>query len=169
MTISPLEETLAQICADQFETACGYAKPPGYFLRQLRKQCEGELRFWVAHREAQYLGHVRLVPRSPYSGLREAGIPEIADLNVAQAHRRCGIGTRLIGHCETHCGTPAIGIGVGLYPGYNAAQRLYTRLGYQLDGRGVHYRGVPVQYGECPPFDDDLLLYFVKILGPIRG
>jgi len=174
MKIERLDEELARLCADQFETACGYAKPSAYFERQLRRQREHDLVLWVAHRQETYLGHVRLMWHPEYAAFREAGIPEIADLNVARAHRRSGIGTALITRCEAEADTAAIGIAVGLYPGYNQAQRLYTKLGYQLDGRGVHYRNQPVQYGECPPFDDDLLLYFIKPLsaqseGPIEG
>ncbi len=164
MQINKLTPELVEICAEQFKAACGYPKWDGYFQKQLERQEAGEIIFWVAHEGGEYRGHVRLLWKSDYPHFREAGIPEINDLNVAKAQRRQGIGTRLIRKCEKSAGTPQIGIGVGLYPGYNNAQRLYSKLGYVLDGNGVHYDNKPVQYGEQPPFDDSLVISFIKDL-----
>ncbi len=166
MNISRLTNHLVRICEAQFSQV-GYSKPPGYFVGSLAKQDAGDLEFFVAHSGDVYLGHVRLLWHPDYLHFREAGIPEISDLNVLPAHRRRGIGTALIEHCERCAAETAatmIGIGVGLYPGYNNAQRLYTRLGYVLDGHGVHYKNRPVQYGERPPFDDSLVICFTKLL-----
>ena len=164
MQITKLTPDLAEMCAAQFEAACGYPKWEGYFQEQLQRQEAGEIIFWVAHEDGEYRGHTRLVWKSEYPPFRDAGIPEINDLNVAKAYRRRGIGTRLIKQCEESAGTQQIGIGVGLYPGYNNAQRLYSKLGYILDGNGVHYDNRPVQYGERPPFDDSLVIAFIKYL-----
>jgi GNAT superfamily N-acetyltransferase len=166
MQISRLTAELVELCAGQFEAACGYAKPENYFRNQLERQDHGELICWVARDDDQYLGHARLIHHPNYPGFQNPTIPEISDLNVAGPHRRKGIATRLIHHCEQNAGAPRIGIGVGLYPGYNNAQRLYCKLGYMIDGRGVHYQQVPVQYGERPPFDDSLILHFLKDLRP---
>ncbi len=140
------------------------SKPEGYFNTALERLAREELSFWVVHDSGCYLGHVRLLWYPDYPGFNDAQIPEISDLNVAMAYRRRGIGTKLIQQCEAVTPTDRIGIGVGLYPGYNNAQRLYTKLGFVLDGRGVHYKCKPVLYGERPPFDDDLVIYFTKNL-----
>lgn len=57
-----------------------------------------------------------------------------------------------------------VAIGVGLHPGYNAAQVLYVRRGYAPDGRGVTYGDRFVQEGETLPFDDSLVLHFTKAI-----
>jgi Acetyltransferase (GNAT) domain len=59
------------------------------------------------------------------------------DLNILRQFRRQGIASHLLDRVEAevarHSGV--VGIGVGFYPGYNAAQRLYVRRGYVPDGR----------------------------------
>lgn len=57
-----------------------------------------------------------------------------------------------------------IGIGVGLYADYGAAQRLYPKLGYRPDGRGITYREHPVAPGSSVPVDDDLVLWMTRRL-----
>jgi hypothetical protein len=57
------------------------------------------------------------------------------------------------------------GIGVGLNPGYNQAQRLYAKRGYIPDGRGVTYRDRYVEEGAPVVVDDDLVLHLTKRLG----
>ena len=57
-----------------------------------------------------------------------------------------------------------VGIGVGLHPGYNAAQRLYIKRGYIPDGRGVTYENRYVREGEQVVLDDNLVLHFTKKL-----
>lgn len=60
-------------------------------------------------------------------------------------------------------------LGVGLHSGYGAAQRMYVKRGYIPDGTGVWYGGrVCPQYEDCCN-DDDLVLYFSKILEPDDG
>lgn len=56
-----------------------------------------------------------------------------------------------------------VGIGVGLYQDYGAAQRLYFRLGYSPDGRGITYKCKSVTPGESYPVDD-LILWLRKKL-----
>mgnify|MGYP001348839710 FL=1 len=145
-TISPLNESLAELCEAQFSTI-GYHKPAGYFRNCLEQQSNGALMLFVAHEPGQYIGHVKLIWQPDYPPFRASSIPEIQDLNVLPGYRQQGIGTALIAACETLATTRSetIGIGVGLHPGYNAAQRLYPRLGYLLDGNGVHYHDQPVE------------------------
>jgi hypothetical protein len=54
------------------------------------------------------------------------------------------------------------GIGVGLHPGYNEAQRMYVKRGYIPDGRGVTYRNRYVEEGMQVVLDDDLVLHLTK-------
>jgi hypothetical protein len=56
------------------------------------------------------------------------------------------------------------GIGVGMTPDYGAAQRMYVLRGYIPDGRGMHYRGHFIQYGEQMTVDDNMALYLTKDL-----
>lgn len=165
MTISLMDKMLAACCESQF-SQIGWTKPEGYFYDCLSQQDAGTVTAFVAHEGDRYMGHVKLVRQSDYPAFRDNGIPEIQDLNVLPEYRRKGIGTALISRCELLAGeeSTAIGIGVGLHPGYNHAQRLYPRLGYLIDGRGVHYDNVPVEEGKTYPFDDALTIYFTKIL-----
>ena len=98
---------------------------------------------------------------------RRLGIPEIQDLVVIPQARQRGIGTALVEHCEARAlveGHSEIGIGVGLYGSYGAAQRLYIKRGYVPDGQGVAYECQPVMGGEIRPVDDDLVLKLIKNL-----
>ena len=61
------------------------------------------------------------------------------------------------------------GIGVGMDPDYGPAQRLYVLRGYVPDGRGLHYRGHYIQYGEEIIVDDSLALYLTKDLRSLHG
>jgi hypothetical protein len=73
----------------------------------------------------------------------------------------------MIGACEARAraaGHPVMGIGVGLYADYGAAQRLYVRLGYRPDGRGVWYGAQPAVPGQPYRLDDDLVLFLEKAL-----
>ena len=113
------------------------------------------------------LAYGSIVWSPPYQPFREPGIPEIQDLVVAEQHRRKGIATRLVATLEDLArqrGYRQIGLGVGLYADYGAAQRLYLKLGYTLDGRGITYKYLPARGGETFRIDDDLLLWLVKPL-----
>jgi GNAT superfamily N-acetyltransferase len=108
-----------------------------------------------------------LVWRSQYPPFAEAGIPEIQDMVTDQAWRKRGLATSLIAAFEDlarGAGCPVIGIGVGLYADYGPAQKLYVRLGYRPDGRGLTYDNAPVTPGETIRVDDDLVLWLTKVL-----
>jgi hypothetical protein len=47
---------------------------------------------------------------------------------------------------------------------YGSAQRLYVRLGYLPDGRGVTYNYQPTVAGQSYPLDDELILWLKKAL-----
>lgn len=86
------------------------------------------------------VGYGNVLWRSGYEPFALSGIPEIVDLNVLGAWQKRGVGTAIIRGAEELArarGHLEIGIGFGLTPDYGAAQRLYVRLGYVPDGRGV--------------------------------
>jgi GNAT superfamily N-acetyltransferase len=117
---------------------------------------------WTGERP---LGYGNLFWRSEYEPFQSLGIPEINNLGVDVAFRRRGIATRLILAFEDNArrsGRHEIGLGVGLYADYGDAQRLYWRLGYRPDGRGVTYNGRTVFPGEHVRLDDDLILWLSK-------
>jgi hypothetical protein len=57
-----------------------------------------------------------------------------------------------------------VGLGVGLYADYGAAQRLYVRRGYVPDGRGIMYGNEPVEPGATVRIDDDATRMLVRSL-----
>ena len=113
------------------------------------------------------LAYGSIVWSSPYEPFRMLGIPEIQDLVVSERYRQQGIGSRIIAALEQLArkrGCLQIGLGVGLYPDYGAAQRLYVNLGYVPDGRGATYKYAPAPGGSTFRLDDDLLIWLVKSL-----
>lgn len=110
--------------------------------------------------------HGMLVWWPEYPPFRQERVPEIQDLNVVPRFRRRGLASALIAEaeCRASLRTDRIGIGVGLHASYGAAQRLYVRLGYVPDGRGVSVHGQFPREGEVVRLDDDLVLYFTKCL-----
>lgn len=110
------------------------------YERYFGEQQQGERIVLVALVGETVVGYVTLVWQSGYPPFREAGIPEIVDLNVITAFQKRGIGTALIQTCEQlarDAGKPVMGIGTGTTPDYASAQRLYPQLGYVEDGRGI--------------------------------
>jgi GNAT superfamily N-acetyltransferase len=165
MEIQPINHELANLCEEQF-SQIGWAKPEGHFLKYCALQEDGKIIAFVAYENDQYIGHIKAVWKPDYIHFRKNGIPEIQDLNVLPSFRNRGVGTALIESCEQVISktNETVGIGVGLHPGYNNAQRLYPKLGYVPDGNGVHYGETPAKMGESYRFDDDLVLYFTKTL-----
>lgn len=144
----------------------GWNKPSEQYERYLKEQ---ELQFrdvYVAFVEGTYTGYLTICWRSSYEPFRADGIPEIVDFNVLPAFRRRAIGSRLMDHAENEIAkrSPVAGIGVGMTADYGAAQKLYVLRGYIPDGRGLQYKGQPVQHGETLTVDDSLVLYFTKRL-----
>lgn len=147
--------------------AIGWIKPAEQYERYLREQNEGLRSVLVAFVADAFAGYVTVNRHPTYLPFADAEIPEIQDLNVLPRFRRCGIATRLMDHAEeiAHAQCEEVGIGMGLHPGYGAAQRMYVLRGYVPDGKGVTYRDEFAAEGQRVVLDDDLVLHFVKRMG----
>jgi GNAT superfamily N-acetyltransferase len=143
----------------------GVVQEEGYYERCLAEQKAARRTVFIGEENGVPAGYAQLIWSPVYAPFRRLDIPEIQDLNVVPKFRRRGFGAALVDHCETvarSAGKTDIGISVGLYPRYGAAQRLYVRKGYIPDGAGVSYDEVPVTAGEMRPVDDLLTLKLVK-------
>lgn len=150
--------------------AVSSSKEAGYFERCLAEQDQGRRAVLMACVDEVPAGFGMLNWNPGYAPFRRLGIPEIQDLNTHPAFRRRGVASAVIERCEELAGKKGathMGIGVGLYAGYGAAQRLYVRLGYVPDGAGVVYDRAPVAPGEIRPVDDDLNLMMLKVLSAV--
>jgi hypothetical protein len=58
-----------------------------------------------------------------------------------------------------------VGVGVGLYADYGAAQRIYARRGYLPDGRGIIHCNQPIEPGAVVRIDDDATLMLTRLAG----
>lgn len=166
LTIRLLEAADIQPIADAF-TAIGWNKPTDQYARYLAEQESGERVVLVALMEDTFAGYVTIHWQSDYPTFREGNIPEVQDFNVLPHYQRQGIGSRLMDEAERRIAerSPVAGIGVGMYPDYGSAQRMYVKRGYIPDGRGLYFRQHFVAPNEWVMVDDDLALYFTKSLG----
>jgi GNAT superfamily N-acetyltransferase len=144
----------------------GWKKPETQYQRYLQEQTAGTRTCFVATIDGQFAGYVTVNWRPTYAEFADLNIPEIQDLNVLTTYRRKGIASRLLDRAEAEVArrSGVVGIGVGLHPGYNAAQRLYVKRGYIPDARGITYRERFVEEGAYVVLDDDLVMHFTKQL-----
>jgi len=135
--------------------------------RYLSEQVRGERVVLVAYSDKDFAGYVTIKWQSDYPPFVEKGIPEINDLRVLPSFRRRGIASALVDEAEKRVfeHSPVVGIGVGMYADYGAAQRMYVLRGYIPDGLGLYYKKHPVKPGQDVCVDDDLCLYFIKERG----
>lgn len=146
--------------------AVNWPKPKSIFDKYLEEQQLDERFIWVAYSQGQFAGYVTLKWESKYEPYQKAKIPEIMDLNVLPHFRKSGIGSQLLEIAENEASKKSaiVGIGVGLYEGYGAAQKLYIKRGYIPDGRTITYNYCPLAYGNTVLLDDNLVLWFTKKL-----
>lgn len=117
--------------------------------------------------EGKIIGYASLLRQSDYPAFRTASIPEINDVWISENFRHKGYGKMLMLHIEDIARTEGylqIGLGVGLYADYGQAQKLYSKLGYIPDGKGITHKNVPTTPGREYTVDDDLLLWLTKSL-----
>jgi GNAT superfamily N-acetyltransferase len=146
--------------------AIGWDKPPALYEHYLAQQEAGLRLAWVAEWHGEFAGYVTLLWTSAYGPFADRQIPEVADLAVLPPDRRQGIGNALLDRAESAASarSAVVGIGVGLYRDYGAAQRIYPRRGYLPDGRGIMYRNQPVEPGAAVRIDDDAVLFLTRPL-----
>jgi GNAT superfamily N-acetyltransferase len=139
----------------------GWNKPESQYRTYLTQQTADERLVLVARVSDEFAGYVTVVWETEYPPFRREGIPEIKDLNVLPSFQRRGIGSALMTEAEGAVArrSPTVGIGVGLYSDYGAAQRMYVKRGYVPDGEGVYYGARRVLPGEELPVDDSLILF----------
>ncbi len=143
-----------------------WPKPRGLFETYVRRVADGSLDMIVASVGSELVGYVLIEPTSSYPPFADAGIPEIADLNVLRTWQRAGIGTSFLDEAENRVAqiSDVVGLGVGLYSDYGSAQRMYVGRGYVPDGAGVVLNGAPVQPGAEITLNDDPQLMLTKRL-----
>ena len=158
-----LEEGDAASIAAAFQNM-GWNKPDTQYERYFHEQVAGTRTCFIATFDGQFAGYVTVNWQPTYAGFAERNIPEIQDLNVLTAYRRKGVASHLLDRAEAEVArrSGVVGIGVGLHPGYNVAQRLYVKRGYIPDARGITYRNRFVEEGASVVVDDDLLMHFTK-------
>ena len=144
----------------------GWNKPAELYKEYLVEQQHHQRAVWVARVNGAFAGYLTLCRCSHYPPFEAAGIPEIKDLNVLPEYRNNGIASLLLDEAEAtaHKYSGIIGIGVGMYPDYGAAQRLYVKRGYIPDGRGLCYDYQQLSVGESTINDDNLVLMLTKKL-----
>lgn len=170
LEITPLRPEDPPLIARAFADI-GWDKPEAQFVRYLDEQTAGDRPVLVARLDGVFAGYVTVVWVPLYAPFREAGIPEIQDFNVLPAFRRQGIGTALMDAAEALIAlrSRTVGIGVGLYPDYGPAQRLYVLRGYVPDGRGIAWNAVHVTPMQEVIVDDELALFFTREIIPDPG
>lgn len=165
ITIRKMNENDPLVISSAFHNQ-GWRKPVDLYLRYVREQKNGQRVTLLAEVESDFAGYVNVVWQSDYPYFKEHHIPEIQDFNVLIKYRRRGIGTMLLDKSEeiVRERSEILGLGVGLFSDYGAAQSLYVNRGYVPDGKGIYKNGEYLQYGQQVVVDDDLNLFFVKIL-----
>ncbi len=166
MHIRPLTTADLTVIPPAFAAVDWPGKPLEQYERYLAEQEAGSRDVLVATLDGTFAGYLTVCWTSSYPPFRAAGIPEIQDFNVLPQCRRRGIGAALMDAAEATVAArcEVVGIGVGLYAAYGAAQRLYAQRGYVPDGRGIVSGGAPVPAGATVTVDDDLTLMMTRHL-----
>lgn len=143
-----------------------WTKPRVTFENYWQEQTANERILWLAFHQQQFAGYITLKWDSLYPPFQDKKIPEIMDLNVLPPYRNQGVGSALLDVAEAEASKQhaIVGLGVGLYPDYGSAQKLYIKRGYRPDGLGITWNYQRVIPGSQVCLDDDLILWFTKEL-----
>ena len=121
----------------------GWPSRQEILMNYLEEQLVKQRTVFVAEKKATLLGYVTLLPLA-----------------------KQGVGRLLLNRAENVAKSYAdtVSLGVGLHPGYGAAQRLYIKQGYVPDGSGVWFQNKQLKPNERCVNDDELVLYLSKKL-----
>ena len=141
----------------------GWPSRQEILMNYLEEQLVKQRTVFVAEKKATLLGYLTLLPlakEGPFKNL----YPEIADFNVFLPFQKQGVGRLLLNRAENVAKSYAdtVSLGVGLHPGYGAAQRLYIKQGYVPDGSGVWFQNKQLKPNDRCVNDDELVLYLSK-------
>lgn len=163
ITLKKFEKSLIPVIVESFQNV-DWVKEKQTFDDYLSEQISGKRLVYCAFYNDEFSGYGTIKYKSNYDFFANANIPEINDLNVLPKYRKKGIASRLMDILENEVFkiSSVVGIGVGLYPDYGSAQRLYVNRNYIPDGRGITYNYKTVLPGEQVILDDDLVLWFTK-------
>jgi hypothetical protein len=144
----------------------GWNKPLQQYVQYFLEQTAGKRSVFILFINQEFCGYVTVNWHPSYSYFQSHNIPEIQDLNVLKKFQRRSYGLILLQHAEKAIGVVSskAGIGVGLTADYGFAQRLYIKNGYIPTGFGVTSHNKQLTYGEMIKVDDELILWFTKIL-----
>lgn len=147
-------------------SAAFHEKPAGQYEHYYAEMTAGRRVVLLGFLDEQFAGYLNVVWESGYPPFKASHIPEIVDFNVLDPFRRRGVGTKLMDRAEALVAerSSTIGLGVGLTYDYGAAQALYPRRGYILDGRGVFAHGRWLEENEETRLDYFIALYMTKDL-----
>lgn len=165
IVIRKMNENDSRVISDAFHDQ-GWEKHVDLYRKYVEEQKDGQRVSLVAEIEGDFAGYVNIVWKPDYPYFIERHIPEIQDFNVLIKYRRRGIGTLLMDKSEEIIRerSKVAGLGVGLFSDYGAAQSLYVNRGYVPDGKGIYKYGEYLQHGQQVVVDDDLNLFFIKVL-----
>lgn len=144
-----------------------YKKPKNHWQNYLKEHENHNRIVKVVEMNHHAIAFGTLKFKTDYPGFEKNNIPEINDILVAPDYRRRGIGRTLVKALEDSArenNYSLVGLGVGLYPDYGSAQRLYIKMGYVPNGLGITYQNEAVIPGASYPVDDELLLWLTKLL-----
>lgn len=166
LRITPMQEKDIKRLHAAF-VAQGWTKPLDILKGYYQRQTDGELQVYVARGEKSLpFGYAVLLPGTKEGPFKGMDMPMVSDLNVFEPYRRQGVASCILKAMEKDCIAKGknICLGVGLHPGYGAAQRLYVISGYIPDGSGAWADNRPSTPNAACMNDDSLVLYLSKQL-----